>query len=532
MGILIPEDLDLSEISNRSEREVVRALCEQLDDDWLIIPNKRIVGKYRDYELDVIIAHRDHGIADIEVKGHQVQIRQGRWFADNEPMQPQPLEQAMKNAYKLRDEIQGRGAGQLQHVQVQYAVALPNCSKLDPIDSLDFMPEQLILADQLEDMARSVDLLFLNAKRVKLSSDEFDQMVKVICPDINFTHDAAGLAKRTRARLREISAAQTSAMETLDVNRRVFISGKAGTGKTRLAISWAQRAFNNEERVLMVCFNEPLAEEIKSRLPQDENLVVGSFQKVALALPGMTPIEEPDDLNDDDLKDYWDVSVNGHLLRYWPQIESRFDTIIIDEAQDFSPAWIGQLEALLDPEGSRRILMVADIGQDIFDRGFVPPRSEDGWVVGELTQNCRNSLPIARVLRRVLNGATSPQSSPDGHGVDFIQAPDADTGIVATVRDAILDSAGGTKAVIVSSRALRDALRAELGLGTFEERSVKIPCETGRRLKGTEFDTVILVDPHGAMNDTSLYVGISRAVNNLVVIGPVALGVRLGLKPR
>jgi DNA helicase IV len=72
-----------------------------------------------------------------------------------------------------------------------------------------------------------------------------------------------------------------------------------------------------------------------------------------------------------------------------------------------------------------------------------------------------------------------------------------------------------------------------LGLGSWDERENKTVCETERRMKGTEFDTVILVDPEDRMDDRALYIGISRAINQLFVVGSRELGERLRLvKPR
>ncbi|MFM7872464.1 MAG: ATP-binding domain-containing protein, partial [Actinomycetota bacterium] len=65
--------------------------------------------------------------------------------------------------------------------------------------------------------------------------------------------------------------------------------------------------------------------------------------------------------------------------------------------------------------------------------------------------------------------------------------------------------------------------------GTWEERGEKIVCESVRRLKGTEFDTVILADDREEFDQQKLYVGVSRAVSQLIVIGPTSLGEQLGL---
>jgi hypothetical protein len=153
--------------------------------------------------------------------------------------------------------------------------------------------------------------------------------------------------------------------------------------------------------------------------------------------------------------------------------------------------------------------------------------------VCELVNNSRNSIQIAQILRRVLLGAPAPMIGPESLGVEFIDA--TGESVVEAVRSVVTIGTPrglqlvGTTAVIASNQELRDQLRRELGFGTWEERDEKIVCESVRRLKGTEFDTVILVDDRGEFDRQKLYVGVSRAVSQLIVIGPASLGHSLGI---
>jgi superfamily I DNA/RNA helicase len=335
-----------------------------------------------------------------------------------------------------------------------------------------------------------------------------------------------------------LCASQVRALERLDANRRVAVTGGAGSGKTRLALAWARRAsIGRNERVLVTCFNEPLADQIQTHLDGYEGVVAGAFLTVARSFEGMPHLEEPANMTAEDASTFWNETVIGHLHLNWPKITEKFDTIIIDEAQDFSPAWIAQLESLLDEDGPRRLMMVADSGQEIFSRGFRMPKPDDGWTLCELVNNCRNSHQIARLLRAFLGGAPAPEIGPETIGIEFDEATTED--YVAKVKEILErepDNGSGllaptaSKVVLVPSVKLRDKLRDELGLGSWDERDTKTVCETERRMKGTEFDTVILVDPEFRMDDRALYIGISRAINQLFVVGPKELGQRLRIE--
>jgi thymidine kinase len=532
MGILIPEDFDLRSLKNDAERSVVARFRDELTDGWLLIPSLKM-RDHRDYEIDLVVMHRDVGIFIVEVKGHKMWIEQGLWRDDRGLLDPQPLKQAQDNSYKLRDFIRDRDPNRFRHLIINYAVALPNTSGIRGDLPVGLTRDQILTAQDLDDVPDALARLRTHQIQVSLTNDDIDAVIRTLAPNVDFDLDPAAAAKRARQKLEKLCAAQVRALERLDANRRVVVTGGAGTGKTRLALAWARRANVRGERVLLTCFNEPLADQIKSYMYEDENLVTGSFLKLAMELCGLSENFDLSELSASETKDYWDIQVVGNLHREWPNIEDRFDTIIVDEAQDFSPAWIAQLESLLDPDGPRRIMLVGDSGQDVFDRGFHSPRAEDGWTVCELVNNSRNSIQIAQILRRVLMGAPSPMAGPESIGIEFLDT--AVHPIVDAVRDVLTGKSPqgvtpvGTTAVITGNQTLRDQLRRELGLGSWEERAEKIVCESPRRLKGTEFDTVILVDGGGDFDQQKLYVAVSRAISQLVVIGPTSLGERLGL---
>ena len=538
MGLLVPTDFDLRTIENGDEREVVRRLVDGLTDGWLIFPNVTF-RSHRAHEIDVVLVHEEQGVVHLEVKGHRVYVQAGEWFGIQGKMKPQPFSQAKTNAYALRDELKKRWPGVFDHFPVRYAVAFPNTTEVRGDLPPDIKRSQLFLAPNLEDPQFAIDTLLAEARvGMRFTADQMNGIIKYLKPDADFSWDPEARIRMHRQRMEALCASQVRALERLDANRRVVVTGGAGSGKTRLALAWARRAsISRNERVLVTCFNEPLADQIQTHLDGYEGVVAGAFLTVARSFEGMPHLEEPENMTAEDASTFWNETVIGHLHLHWPKITEKFDTIIIDEAQDFSPAWIAQLESLLDEDGPRRLMMVADSGQEIFSRGFRMPQPDDGWTLCELVNNCRNSHQIARLLRTFLGGAPAPEVGPETIGIDFVEA--SSTEVVSKVKEILerqpdngsgLLAPVGRKVVLVPSVKLRDTLRVELGLGSWDERGTKTVCETERRMKGTEFDTVILVDPEYRMDDRALYIGISRAINQLFVVGPKELGQRLRIE--
>lgn len=534
MGILVPEDFDLSTLRNDAERRVVEALRDGLTDGWLVLPHVPFHTGERDREVDVVLVHPGFGVAALEVKGHRVQVRSGTWYGPRRPMEPQPPEQARGNAYGLRTLL--RGADQrLVHVEVEWAVVLPNTVDFTGMLPVEMVREQVVTEPGLRDPADAVEALMLSRSRNRpLDDGQVQAVVDALRPDTTFRYDPSARMERTRERLDELCALQTKALEPLDVNRRVVAVGAAGTGKTRLATAWARQAFVRGERVLFTCYNDPLADIVTAVLPNDEAVTVGSFFRIARSLPGIPVLDEPAGAG----HDWWMVQAVGHLVAHWQDVDVRFDTIVVDEAQDFSPAWLAMLEALLDPDGPRRILMVTDPAQVLHNRGFRVPSPDDGWTVCELATNCRNSQQVARLLRQKLGGGSSPVIGPEGVPIRHLPVAvgDADACVTAVGSELarLLDDEERSPhqvAVLTFSSALRDRLAAAPGLDLvrWEHRGDGPLGENVHRVKGLEFDTVVLVSDREVEADDLLYVGASRAISELIVIAPEAVAMRLGL---
>jgi hypothetical protein len=536
VGQLIPEDFPMELLKNDAERVVVDCFARTLFSNWLVVPDVGMRGRDQDHQTDIILIHPDMGVVVVEVKGHRVGIRDGIWIGqEGTPLKPQPLDQAKNNSMALQRLIRREIPG-LEHLDVVYGIAFPNSPRIAGELTPDIDLDQILLASDMDDADEPIERLVATRRSIgrSLESHEIEAIVKLLRPDADFEWDANARANITRQRLGDLCDAQISSLVSLTENRRVIARGGAGTGKTRLAVQWARKVWGEGDNVLLTCFNDPLASSLVEQfeIELDEYVHIGPFMRLALELPGMPHLEVPPNAD----RDWWNTVAIGHINLHWPEVGVRFDTIIIDEAQDFSPAWIALLEALLDPDGRRRVLLLADEGQGIYEKGFVFPQADDGWVQVELQSNFRNAHRTAQVLRRV-GGPGSPQYVPEGFVPVWHQAVDIEgaAGIVdAELERIIEDEQRSASSVCVATlhTDVRDALRKSCQLVRWEDRGDgAVVCENIHRLKGLEFDTVILVgiDPKDADRTTLLYIGVSRAVSELIVVGAPEVSDRLGL---
>ena len=193
----------MSRLRNEEERRVVEALCDQLSDGWLVMPDVGLTGA-RDRQADIVLAHQREGVAVIEVKGHLPIIRAGHWYANGTPMVPQPFEQARNNAYAIRDHLRAAHAD-LYNLQVEYAVAFPNAGVI----SGDLPPEvhsvQIFTSSHVDDIRTAVDdLMSRRSWRSALSDEAFAAIVSALRPDADFSWDPEARARLVRARLEKV----------------------------------------------------------------------------------------------------------------------------------------------------------------------------------------------------------------------------------------------------------------------------------------------------------------------------------------
>ncbi len=207
----------------------------------------------------------------------------------------------------------------------------------------------------------------------------------------------------------------------------------------------------------------------------------------------------------------------------------RFDAIITDEGQDFSPSWWAALELLLAEPQSGVFYIFYDDNQLIYPRQINLPVEEIPFA---LTVNCRNTQPIFKALSGYYRSDLKLRSKgPQGRDVSYNQYIDNTVSLRATLtevlarliyaeavrpEDIVVLSPGGQENPPLSKLAQPGSFRL---VPVRPEGSTDIYSTTIRLFKGLESPVVILLIPPGLEQYNELmYVGISRACNHLEMI--------------
>ena len=196
---------------------------------------------------------------------------------------------------------------------------------------------------------------------------------------------------------------------------RLRVLGTAGSGKTQLALAEFSDALASGKKPLYVCYNRPLADHVRRLLPPGGQ--VASFHQLCDSFARATGLE-PDYRN----PAMWQT-LEEHLSSAALTNEWRFDTLIVDEGQDFSERWRDALLRMLAPEG--RALWMEDPMQNLYSQ---EPVALPDWVTLRSSANYRSPRQIIEWLT-VLSPEVLPveAASPfGGSHVDLLTYPDKD----------------------------------------------------------------------------------------------------------
>lgn len=527
MAILLPDEFDLLRLVE-SEQTVVKAFLDGLDDSWYVVPSVGVFDDGKDGEIDVVLASLDGGVFLVEVKGGQIKVNGTRWFQNGKEIDS-PVRQVVRARHLLAQRLRTIG---LDPPWLNHVVALPDVGDVPREGLGPDAPQRMVLGHR-ELQFPAAALAAARQRARTLEPHELTRFLHALSPQITLQTKDAALLPVAAQRIDAATRAHLSVTADLDLNPRVLVTGGAGTGKTWLVEQWARRATGRNERTLVICFNRPIADHLGRQLQNDTTMVGTYHDVINRLLEGIYEFDVPPGAGEE----YWGTVPTAALMANLDRVERRFDTIIIDEFQDVRHHWMPSIEALFDSSTTKRLLLVADPDQDIYVRDWQPP---DGFFAIPLRFNIRSARPVAEVVRRL--GGPEPMSGAVGN---FPVLHWKATGIkeihkrVTRTIDRLTNELGvplSQIAVLTAKTDLRDALMAEddsrrrLPLVRWEQKNEEAAlCETIHRGKGLERAAVVIVDPSDVPNRQLVYIGASRAMWSLTLIGGEALAEMCGV---
>ena len=539
----------LSDPGKRAELKVYEKLKTVLEDPFVVFYSRpwlgtTATGQRIDGECDFVVAHPDAGFLALEVKGGEIRYDSASdtWTSYGQFRSPHgiknPAKQAVESKHQILKKCQVHPSWGFRRIATSHGIIFPDAEAI-PGDLGTDMPREIIcFTEEFESGLRSwifdmMDREIAGDYRVKpLGSEGILILEEILAHPFQLHVPLQRVIEDDERVIETLTPLQYQILTGLAGHQRIAISGSAGTGKTILAMEEAHRCMNAGERVLLTCYNKPLSYFMQKAMGSQDHLTVNNYHGFCDELFQEAGIVVDKQKIDNTL---FLEKYPAYLVEALMKLpEKRFDTIIIDEGQDFPPALLKSLEPALDSMGKGKIRLFYDDNQDVYhNQGqYLAQLYESPFT---LSLNLRNTKKIHELARLFYKGGDITAIGPEGLEVEWIEAETADSTrqwLDTYIRNLVEKERipPSDIAVLIATREDKERYSPDGKLGGMpyqfcNERYLNgaaptIVLDSVTRFKGLESPVVIVVlDDALLKSDEMLYVAFSRARSLLAVVG-------------
>ncbi len=300
-------------------------------------------------EIDFLIVMNGFVLV-IEVKGGRLARREGLWtFTDRygqvHEKRESPFEQARTAMFALESSMRKRISG----LQAAFGTMIITPDQaLEP--DIEWAPEEHVgpagmTVANLEAAFKKSARLWRSRTPAVTSTDMAD-MLRVLRPDFDRVPRLAMLAGSLEQDFVRLAHEQYEALQGSEVNRRLFVTGGAGSGKTLLAVESARRADSAGQRVLLTCKSAAVVDLMQRQLSGSNVICLPYEQTQGIEPVDVLVLDEAQDVMT--LDDF--VCLDGLLKRglkdgQWrmfsdpnnqAHVDGGFDPAVADELAGFA----------------------------------------------------------------------------------------------------------------------------------------------------------------------------------------------------
>ncbi|MDB3999136.1 AAA family ATPase [Litorivicinus sp.] len=503
-------------------------------------------------EIDMILIIPDAGVLFIEVKDVGMSRKGGTWhYADNRRPDAGPFVQAREAMHSIREDLSKLNP---EFAKLLYfsAVVTPSIDfrlttqtfewhdwqVLDKVkfNSVDFPLSFRSLLEKAHQHISSVGKKWYDRTLSRPNQMLAEKLAEALRPNFVFSPDMRTAIQHISSEIRAYTDEQLDALNALEGNPRILVTGPAGTGKTVIAVEAFKRSVAEGKRVALICFNRLLGKKLEAELQPfiekfsaSDRAVVTTFHNFLLEVSGIAKPENP---RNDFWKNELPEAALTALLSGDSLLETDFDEVIVDEAQDLMlPQYIDCMEAILSSSLEKsEWLMLGDFkNQAIYegDLSNLLSRLNGQFTQTRLTKNCRNAGQIVGQIKLVFGvepayRETLPELEGAEAKVEFYHSPSEQLDHVEKSLDRYLENFLPNEVAILSpisdgicesvlSRRMPNKL-ARAASSRPEDKN-KIRFSTIHAFKGLEAPVILITDITDLDEDdlALLYVAISRA---------------------
>lgn len=544
MATLWPRKLPRSVIDDprrHAEVRVYNKLSEVLDDSFHVFYSSPwlgtdTLGNEKDGECDFLVAHAEHGLLAIEVKGGGISYdsKDNQWKSTDAHgfvhKIKDPINQAKSAKYEILSRLKLSSMWKSRRIHAAHGVIFPSAAAPSnhlgpdrPAEIFCCFPEfqkglGKWIKNRLKAGNRPTNCLALSANGILA-------LEKLLASPFTLNYRIGAALSEADEEFRILEPSQYHVLDCILDIPRALISGGAGTGKTVVAIEEAIRSSTKGQKTLLICHSKPLAANLERRLDRIENLTVAGFHYLCGSMASKTGLKLPVEKSPKDLFENILPNALCQAMEIDPSL--KWDMIIVDEGQDFIQNWWIAIDFCLNDKGRIRVFM--DSNQKVYDQAGSGVHDLTVTPI-RLTRNLRNTKNIHNVASIHYSGPDIVADGPLGLEVLWTEASNTEAKIQAAFKElrrlvfnedvppsdiAILFNCKIAKEQFIekatgTSIPITDAVNMELE---------NVVVDTTRRFKGLERPAVIFVNAGVDMQRRELaYVAFSRARAFLNVI--------------
>ncbi|MCQ8897181.1 ATP-binding domain-containing protein [Limnobacter humi] len=318
-------------------------------------------------------------------------FQDGRLYKQHGNVQEDPVNALHRQMSQLQDKF--LRAQPTKILKTDWVLYCPDFSVPNP-QGLAVESSRVVDAAQKDTLATKLKLLndaWANAGAL-LEPDHAssDQVHQFLCNALDLVPEVGALSEAADTVVTRLAQGLEQWVSRLDVEPfRLRVAGTAGCGKSLLALRELRQAAQAKSRALYVCYNRPLAAHVSGLVRQAEHMGVQVFNFHALCDRMLRDAGQEPDYSQQGAFARLPLAV----LDLPVDLRWQFDTVVVDEGQDFDPAWLPVLLRL--GHTRTRWLWLEDPEQNLYDQPAVPL---PGWVKLTVPVNYRNPRRIVDAL--------------------------------------------------------------------------------------------------------------------------------------
>jgi len=500
-----------------------------------------------DGEADFILVHPECGILVLEVKGGRIAYdgRTGKWTStdrfDRTETIKDAAEQARDSKHALLRKMRALPELRSLFVRIGHGLVFPDCALVDRPLKPDLQPEIVLCAEDLEYVDQSVPAMFdfwkqQNPETKELGNAGCQALVRMLAPTFELRRSLRHSLKETDETFVTLTERQFRLLDMLKRNRRMAISGGAGTGKSLLALKKASDLAREGFRTLLTCFNHPLADHLCRCAGGVTNLEIKHFHRLCSVLAREAGLQLAFPHDEARNQRYFDEEMPQALMDSVERLpKRRFDAVVVDEGQDFAENWWLALQVTLADPDDGIFYVFYDDNQRIYRPSAGFPAALPQF---SLTENVRNTKSIHAVASRFYGGSELVAVGPLGEPVEFVitKSGQCRKGVIRALHRLVTAEQvpAGDIAVLSGRAKEKSGLERDGHIDIFpiqpfgNDDPHKVVFESVHRFKGLESPVIIFAEAESLVNrEDVLYVALSRARSHLIVVCPPELQDRL-----